>query len=747
MAVKKDKIFRQADKYLSRGQIERAIGEYQKIVKEEPNDWTTINRIGDLYKRIGKTGPANECYQKIAHHFAEEGFVLKAIAMYKKIAKLSPGNIEVFEKLADLYAQQGLMNDARQNFQMVADIYMKEGNSQQALEIYSKISEIDPDNLKIRLTLADLYLKEEKHKEALKEYRVIGEALAKKGMVEESIRVFEKALALDANNIDIIKGLSATYAELGEHEKGLSFLEEHARKFPDDLDVQTLLAENIKGAGKIEEAEEAFKKILEKDPGKLDAVVHLFKLALERKNADEAYRYSLRLIAPLQQSNRLEQAVSYLEELLKVDPVHIESLEKLAELHDGLGSNEKVRCSVLTRLAEAYAEGGKFEDAAAILEKVIDLEPDNAQHKDKLNFVRSKLAEAGEEAEVSMEMEEEENVDVAEIQEDLSLEVPDVPEGTEAMEAAPEEEREEIGELSLELSPEGEEEEGEAAGSGTAAAVEEPVTEPEIADEESIDETFVYEHSTEAEVFVKYGLIDKAIEQLREVLKKYPDHLETHTKLKNLYKEEGQSERAVAECLKMVNICRSRGDEASADDLLDEAMAIDPNNKLLKMVLDGEAIPESELASVLAEPVEEELSLDNGEDLSAGEGQENNSGSFEAVGGDHMAGLGIEGVENVDVPEAEEESEVDIEVEAEPEEDEMEIEIDDIDVDMEEEEAAPAEEAVSSGDSLESPYFISISLPASSLTADASSLTGVSTPVAIWKTWPHGPASSGFKDK
>ena len=41
------------------------------------------------------------------------------------------------------------------------------------------------------------------------------------------------------------------------------------------------------------------------------------------------------------------------------------------------------------------------------------------------------------------------------------------------------------------------------------------------------DRDFLNEHLTEAEVFVKYGLLEKAIGPLLTVLERFPEHLET----------------------------------------------------------------------------------------------------------------------------------------------------------------------------------------------------------------------------
>jgi len=57
---------------------------------------------------------STDCFKTVGDAYATQGFTVKAIAMYKKISKLKP-SLESVLKLAELYTQQGLFNDAAPN--------------------------------------------------------------------------------------------------------------------------------------------------------------------------------------------------------------------------------------------------------------------------------------------------------------------------------------------------------------------------------------------------------------------------------------------------------------------------------------------------------------------------------------------------------------------------------------------------------------------------------------------------------
>src|ERR1700675_474053 len=121
----KQKVLAAAEKYVQQGKIQNAITEYEKVTKEDPKDLTVLNTIGDLYGRIGQNDKAAAAFKKVGDAYGHEGFTVKAIAMYKKLTKLIPGNTETVTRLAELYTQQGLYNDARQQYVVVADAWIK----------------------------------------------------------------------------------------------------------------------------------------------------------------------------------------------------------------------------------------------------------------------------------------------------------------------------------------------------------------------------------------------------------------------------------------------------------------------------------------------------------------------------------------------------------------------------------------------------------------------------------------------
>ena len=91
--VSDGKVARNAEKLVARGKLNAAIDEYRKLLAESANDTTTLNRVGDLYARLNRLDKATALFKKTADHFIDEGFFVKAIAIYKKIIRLDPAQM------------------------------------------------------------------------------------------------------------------------------------------------------------------------------------------------------------------------------------------------------------------------------------------------------------------------------------------------------------------------------------------------------------------------------------------------------------------------------------------------------------------------------------------------------------------------------------------------------------------------------------------------------------------------------
>src|SRR5579885_2909648 len=195
----KQKVLSSAEKFVQQGKLQNAISEYEKVLKADPKDLTVMNTIGDLYARVGNNEKAVECFKAVGDAYASQGFTVKAIAMYKKLGKLKSTTESVL-RLAELYTQQGLFNDARAQYLQVAEDFLKSGKMDQAVRIFQKTLEMDPENVQMRMRLAEAYVKMGKKDDAWQLLSTAAEALRSKGQLTAANEILQRMLKLDPEN-------------------------------------------------------------------------------------------------------------------------------------------------------------------------------------------------------------------------------------------------------------------------------------------------------------------------------------------------------------------------------------------------------------------------------------------------------------------------------------------------------------------------------------------------------------------
>ena len=220
----KQKVLSAAEKFVQQGKLQNAIAEYEKIRKHDDKDLTVINTIGDLYSRMGDSEKAIECFKTVGDAYAAQGFTVKGIAMYKKITKLAP-SVDGSLKLAELYTQQGLFNDARAQYLQVAEDFMKGGDLDQAIRLFQKVLEMDPENVPMRIKLAEVYLKRGKKKEAWEIFSAAAEALRSRGSLAAAEDILQRMLQLDPGNSYVLLMRGKGALESGDAKAAIEYLE------------------------------------------------------------------------------------------------------------------------------------------------------------------------------------------------------------------------------------------------------------------------------------------------------------------------------------------------------------------------------------------------------------------------------------------------------------------------------------------------------------------------------------------
>ena len=482
--INKNKVINTAQKYVQKGNYDRAIREYTRVVEEDPRDVRVWLKIGDLYAKKNDKNAATDTYSKVAEFYSEQGFYLKAVAVYKQILRIDPTQVGVNLQLAELYKQLGLLNDAMKQYEEVSNYYHVEGRTKEALAALRQIVDLDPENVASRIKLAELYSREQMPDEAIEEFSRAADFLRADNRIDDFLKVSERLVFHQPNNLAAIKELASVY--------------------------------------------------------------------LQRQD-------------PRRSLQKLQMA-------FKLDPRDEETLEMLAQAFQGLGQNTKT-VSVLKELARIYADNGDAEKKLEIYRRVLVLSPGDEEAKEIVTAGSKPAVQAPRATENSP-------MDLPAIRE------PSFPHA-------------ELDDSSVDgavpLPPFDEEPSGigsvrppsdEFEADQTFNTVGEPPPVPDD-DYQEVEydapppvaafETEVAKIITEADVYIKYGLQDKAIEHLEQVFSRDPDNVEVRLKLKDIYVQMRLFQKASRE-LTLLARGLVGADRRFAADLLNEALELEPDN-------------------------------------------------------------------------------------------------------------------------------------------------------------------------
>jgi len=382
----KQKALSAAEKFVQQGKLQNAITEYEKVLKADPKDLTVANTVGDLYARLGHSDKAVECFKSVGDAYANQGFTVKAIAMYKKLTKTKP-TLESVLRLAELYTQQGLFNDARAQYLHVAEEFLRAGELEQAVRIFQKTLEMDPENVPMRMRLAEVYIRLGKKTEAWQIFAAAADSLRARGQLGPAEDILQRMLTLDPGNSYALLLRGRNALESGDTAGTIENLEKVADldTHPDGL--RALLQAYLQ-SGRLPEAATLAAKLftVHNDTGAITGYADALAAAGRYQDVLQVYnQYADRLLAT-DSAKVLESLHSIIGHVRESVP----ALETLLELFQKGGDNSHLT-EVYELLAHACVQSGELEKARDYYLKLTQLEPQNQLHTRNYQQVIARL--------------------------------------------------------------------------------------------------------------------------------------------------------------------------------------------------------------------------------------------------------------------------------------------------------------------------------------------------------------------
>src|ERR1700723_2851417 len=572
MAFNKNKALESPLKSLNQGKVARAIPKYQQILRQDPKDQATLMTVGDLFARQGDMPQAIEYFERLAQVYLNDGFNSKAIAIYKKIAKLAPAELAPLERLADLYVQQGVLSEARPLFLQIAEVHLKANRAPKAVEVLNRLLEVEPDNPRVQLRLAELYNVMGQKKEAAQTYLGYAQRLFDRGEGEEAEKLIERALGVDAASAPALLLKAKILASGQKEDQAVVILEGHPEADAGGEVTDLLLALEIK-SGQLDKAAARARTQLLRGSTHSRPLQTVAEAFIESGQAENALPLLRELRDPMVESSDQDRFLKLLSSATENLPANTEALEMLADFSRTTSDPFHLN-PPLSKLVDAYAATGDQARAEHLMKEMIERNKGDERLVARLEQLRTGGQGSPVEAVAPS---------VPETMADLTL-----------RDEAPSEE-----------------------GSAEAMLIETAVPEtPLRASDEGIDEEtqrYISQALTDVDLFSSYGLTQKATHLLENVLQRAPEHTPTLERLLDLYLGAGNERRTAELAAQLEQIHRERMDTVNTERFSElrqrfqkvagiEAEQLPAAPETPKHVPTPAPSPEAVIAPALAEP-------------------------------------------------------------------------------------------------------------------------------------------------
>lgn len=294
MGVDRRAIAQNAQALASKGQFDAAIAEWKKLLASSPADGAVHNSIGDLQLKRNASKDAIASFLRAAEIFRAEGATLKAIAAYKKVLKVDPRCLEIYQHLGDLNAERGLVSSAVADYATLARLLLKDGKPEKSLAVYRRILKLDPSNATMGKHAQELATRQKINLEQFLSQPDTGPIVGKSSGPQP------EAKPVDPNSRE------------GQ-------LAEAVRQMDD---------------GKYEGAESVLSQLLSREPGDPEVCQLLARLHLKKGELPIALNEYQFLAGAALRADDHQLAESLIQEYLQVDPSSVPLLEILGAVYE-----------------------------------------------------------------------------------------------------------------------------------------------------------------------------------------------------------------------------------------------------------------------------------------------------------------------------------------------------------------------------------------------------------------------------
>jgi len=332
--------------YFGKGDIKKALEQFQAVLKLNPKDVFTHFVLGYIYDQTGKTDIA--------------------IQQYEETLRLDPRYVSAYNDLGTVYNRLGQYD--------------------KALEQFRKALELNPDYEESVENIGVVYF-------SMRDY-------------DQAMKYFEQSLKMNPKNQKAYNNIGSVYLVRGEYQKAREYIEKSHQLDPQYIDAYNNLGSVQISLGEFDQAIETFQGLLKLNPQHLEGRVNLASAYIGKQMYDEAFKElgKAKEINPNMpkiynclgtlyvRNEKFSEAIPQFEKALSLDPESVETHYNLGIAYFRLGQldsavkeyQEALRrnpnnASCHVNLGIAYFSQRKIDESIAEYQQALQLEPQNVE--------------------------------------------------------------------------------------------------------------------------------------------------------------------------------------------------------------------------------------------------------------------------------------------------------------------------------------------------------------------------------
>jgi tetratricopeptide (TPR) repeat protein len=342
MSSQKEKYLASAQKFIQKGQFDRALKDYEQVVTADPKDVKHRQKLAELMIRCNRKDDAVKEYETIAKYYDENGFYLKSIAVYKQIQRLDTSNIEISLALAVLNEKQGMIGNALSEYRIVFDYYEGADRKEEAIKILERMQGVDPDNVDIVVKLAETYHASGDEERAYEEFKRAAIILKKRGESSLFERVCGRIHALYPEKNESALDIYEEQLKGGAVDDIVSKLRQVLTDDPENIRALELLADACHRSGDMGQRVEVLKQLHQYDPDGITAKAGLIECCVEAGELEESLDLLDRFADDLLAAGSFADLEKFFTTLQNLAPYDLRLLKGLKKLYETTGDRAKL---------------------------------------------------------------------------------------------------------------------------------------------------------------------------------------------------------------------------------------------------------------------------------------------------------------------------------------------------------------------------------------------------------------------